>query len=55
MSRIWLVKAYEMIGEDLVVTSYEWEALWAGRISNGLSINCDSNVLIVVQHRVQVF
>jgi hypothetical protein len=48
ISRMSLVEAYKMIGENLVVTSYEWEAFRAGRVSNGLSIDCDPNVLIVV-------
>jgi hypothetical protein len=44
-----------MIREDLIVAAYERKACWAGWIPNTLTIDCDANVFIAIQHSVQVF
>jgi hypothetical protein len=44
-----------MIRKYFVVASYEWKALWARGISDGLAINCDTNVLIAIQYSIYVW
>jgi hypothetical protein len=44
-----------MIWKYLVVAAYEGKALWACRITNGLSINSDANILIAIQDSVQIW
>jgi hypothetical protein len=44
-----------MIRKHLVVTSHERKPLWTRGIPDGLAINCDTNVLIAIQHSIYVW
>jgi hypothetical protein len=44
-----------MIWKHFIVASYKWETFWAGRVANCLPIDCDANVVVTVEYRIQVW
>jgi hypothetical protein len=44
-----------MVGEDFVVTSYEWETFRTGGIANRLAIDCDTEVFVAVEYGIKIW
>jgi hypothetical protein len=51
---MWYIGTYEVVREDFIVASYEGQARGAGRLADGLRVDCDANVFVAVQNGVEV-
>jgi hypothetical protein len=45
---------YKVVGEDFIVASYEGEPRGAGRLADGLRVDCDPDVFVAVENGVEV-
>lgn len=44
-----------MVGEDFVVTSYEWETFGTGGVANWLAVDRDSKVFVAVKYGIKIW
>jgi hypothetical protein len=45
---------YKVVGEDFIVASYEGQARGAGRLADGLRVDCDADIFVAVENGVEV-
>jgi hypothetical protein len=44
-----------MIWKHFIIASYKWKTFWTGGVADWLTVHCDANVLVAVEHCIQIW